>query len=163
METRTLSNRISFSRLSPHCSSYFNDSPYSVIALCATRLMIFTPLMQQHPFLLYCISLPTLSFLVFCGLTNSFLSKHVNVYHLCRRHMDWKFVGLFNIVILTLNSYLHVVNQEMLLVVCFVGLLIVYAWFVFTIIEEIKSHLGIYALHLTPKKDSCVCCETALL
>lgn len=122
-------------------------------ALCATRLMIFTPLMQQHPFLLYCSLFPPFSLLVFCGLTNAFLSTHVNVYHLCRRRMDWRFVGFYNMLILTLNSYLNIVNQEMLLVVCFVVLLVMYAWFVLTVIDEIKNHLGIYALHLTPKKD----------
>lgn len=67
--------------------------------------------------------------------------------------MDWRFVGFYNMLILTLNSYLNIVNQEVLLVVCFVVLLVMYAWFVLTIIDEIKNHLGIYALHLTPKKD----------
>lgn len=77
----------------------------------------------------------------------------MNVHHLCRRRMDWRFVGFYNLLILTLNSYLNIVNQEVLLVVCFVVLLVMYAWFVLTIIDEIKNHLGIYALHLTPKKD----------
>lgn len=87
---------------------------------------------------------------VLCGLSFSFLSTHVNVSHLCRRRMDWRFAGLYNLVVLTLNSFFHVVNQEVLLLVCCVVLLCMYSWFVLSVIDEVKTHLCIYALHLTP-------------
>lgn len=87
---------------------------------------------------------------VLCGLSFSFLSTRVNVSHLCRRRMDWRFAGLYNLVVLTLNSFVHVVNQEVLLLVCCVVLLCMYSWFVLSVIDEVKTHLCIYALHLTP-------------
>ena len=64
--------------------------------------------------------------------------------------MDWHFAGLYNIAVLTLNSFVHGVNQEVLLLVCCVVLLCMYSWYVLSVIDEVKTHLGIYALHLTP-------------
>lgn len=99
--------------------------------------------------LLYCkvvwfTSLP----LVFCGFTSSFLSTRVNISHLCRRYLDWRFAGMYNMMVLTLNSYLHWFNQEKMLIACMIVLIIMYTWYVLTVMTQIKNHLGIHALHL---------------
>ncbi len=103
--------------------------------------------------------------LVFCGLTFSFLSTRINISHLCRRYLDWRFAGMYNIVVLTMNSFLHLVDQDTLLIVCTVVLFVMYTWYVCTVITQIKRYLGIYALHLgsSQKSDWFVCFEYSLL
>lgn len=68
--------------------------------------------------------------------------------------MDWRFVGFYNMLILTLNSYLNIVNQEVLLVVCFVVLLVMYAWFVLTITTRSRT-TSVFTLCISlPKRIS---------
>ena len=68
---------------------------------------------------------------------------------------------MYNIVVLTMNSFLHLVDQDTLLIVCTVVLFVMYTWYVCTVITQIKKYLGIYALHLgsTQKSDFFVCFE----
>ena len=72
----------------------------------------------------------------------------MNISHLCRRRLDWRFAGMYPMVILTLNSYYHWVDEYNLLIVCCIALAIMYIWYVLTVMRQIKYHLGIYALHL---------------
>lgn len=55
---------------------------------------------------------------------------------------------MYPMIILTVNSYLHLVDQTTLLYVCCFALAVMYIWYVLTVIRQIKNHLGIYALHL---------------
>lgn len=66
---------------------------------------------------------------------------------------------MFNMVVLTLNSFLHVVDQDKLLIACTVVLGLMYVWYVLTILGQIKRQLGIHALHLgkIEKTDFIVC------
>lgn len=65
---------------------------------------------------------------------------------------------MYNMVVLTLNSYLLWANPEKLLFLCMFALLIMYTWYVFTVMTQIKNHLGIHALHLgKDTKEEYVC------
>ena len=55
---------------------------------------------------------------------------------------------MYNMMVLTLNSYLHWFNQEKMLIACMIVLIIMYTWYVLTVMTQIKNHLGIHALHL---------------
>jgi len=61
---------------------------------------------------------------------------------------------MYNIVVLTMNSFLHLVDQDTLLIVCTVVLFVMYTWYVCTVITQIKRYLGIYALHLGSSQKS---------
>lgn len=61
---------------------------------------------------------------------------------------------MYNIVILTLNSFLHLVDQNKLLIMCTIALFVMYTWYVCTVITQIKKYLGIYALHLGSSSKS---------
>lgn len=61
---------------------------------------------------------------------------------------------MYNMGVLTLNSFFNVVDQGKLLIACTVALGLMYGWYVLTILGQIKRHLGIYALHLGKMEKS---------
>lgn len=60
---------------------------------------------------------------------------------------------MYPMLLLTANSFGHWVDPNKLLVYCMIALCIMYSWYVITVIQQIKNHLGIRALHLSPKAD----------
>ena len=129
----------------------------SMMSVCSVRLMMYTPLFEDHPLLLFCRRTRVLWSLVYCGFSFSFLSTRVNISHLCRRRLDWRFAGAYPMLVLTFNSFFPLVDQDKLLICCVVALYAMYSWYVITVVQQIKHHLGIRALHLSnTKSDWCV-------
>lgn len=56
-------------------------------------------------------------------------------------------------LVLTFNSFFPLVDQDKLLICCVVVLYAMYSWYVITVVQQIKHHLGIRALHLSNTKS----------
>ena len=60
---------------------------------------------------------------------------------------------MYNIVVLTMNSFLHLVDQDTLLIVCTVVLFVMYTWYVCTVITHFtwdhhKSLIDLFVLSI---------------
>lgn len=60
---------------------------------------------------------------------------------------------MYPMVLLAANSFGLWMDPYKLLVYCSIALGVMYIWYVLTVIQQIKTHLGIRALHLSPKSD----------
>ena len=119
--------------------------------------MLTSSLTAEHP--IYLLRRPCFRgfFVVFCGLTYSFLSIRVNLAHLCRRRLGYHFSPMYPLIVLTLNHIFGLVNESAMLFGCFGFFMIYYVIFVFVTVDQIKRRLGIRVFHV-PKKTECIVC-----
>ena len=90
--------------------------------------------------------------LVFVGLTFAFLSIRVNIAHLCRRKLTYRF-----------KEMLPLVSSSVLVPLCFCLFLVLFVMYIIMTINQIKEHLHIRAFHVVAKTESSVCSQTAHL
>ena len=101
--------------------------------------------------------------LVFVGLTFAFLSIRVNIAHLCRRKLTYRFKEMLPLVIVTVNQMFHLVSSSVLVPLCFCLFLVLFVMYIIMTINQIKEHLHIRAFHGVAKTESSVCSQTAHL
>lgn len=85
------------------------------------------------------------------------MSIRVNVSHLCRRRLSWKFNGMYPIVFAALNDIFGLLPNRIALPGCFIIFMMMFVMFVITTINQIKDHLHIRAFHVQAKMECFVC------
>lgn len=87
------------------------------------------------------------------GLTYSFLSIRINVSHLCRRRLGWKYNGMYPLCLLAICHRFSIISDAVSVPVFFCLFMVLYVTFVITTINQIKEHLHIRAFHVTTKSE----------
>ncbi|KAK8805676.1 hypothetical protein WA158_002332 [Blastocystis sp. Blastoise] len=115
--------------------------PLIVMTVCCVYIMT-QPIFREYP----------IPFLTLCGLSFSFFSTRSNISHLCRRPLTWRFNGALPIIIYTIFDLLGYKSATVMWI-CLVFIVLLYGYFVISAVDQIKTHLGIRALHLTNKSE----------
>lgn len=86
-------------------------------------------------------------------MTYSFLSIRVNVSHLCRRRLTYKFAGMYPIIVIALNDIVKIFPNHILIPFSFFFFMCLFVVFIITTINQIKEHLHIRAFHVPHREE----------